>query len=528
MRLTPAILGFALLAGVPSAAAAELPVRAPQPRVELEGPARVVLKQLEQLFDVPLRVTDDVSRQTIRLRLRDADFATALRVAAHLAGAFWLVEPDGTVLVALDTPENRQRYQRPVTKTLSLPGRSPEELNEAVRLLREILDMRRLRADPRSKTLTLTDTPARLAVAEELIARLHDDPGEVLIELQLLEVDRDEAQRLGVRPPDQVVAVHLGAGALALREDDASSLLEIIQFLLDRDLLPRALTQVSAQSLLAAGALDPSQLGLTVPPFILVGGGGTTFALNLPGAELNIFRLARITQTWRRLTLRARSGQEATFFSGERFPVVFTTFSSIFIPVIVQELIAQGVFIPPVPAIRYEELGLRLTVTPRIHPEGEITLAFKIGQTALTGQEINGIPVLTNREIEQQLRLRDGETFLLSGLRSTTRQKTRTGNPGLGSAPVIGRLFRSDDDSTRETELILLITPHLIRLPALTILARRALYVGTEKDIAPVGPGAGRPARPQGQPLRPPTPPRPRQRPPQPRSPQPQPPRPPN
>ncbi|MFQ5695715.1 MAG: type II secretion system protein GspD, partial [Terriglobia bacterium] len=459
------LLALALLLAAATAWAFELPQTEARQDLRLRGTPGAVVEQLGRLFGVPVDARE-LSGPPLRLTLAEADFATALRIVAAQAGAFWVLQADGTVLVLPDTRENRQRHQPQVMQTFVLPGRSTEELTEAVRLLRTVLEMQRIRPDARSNTLTVRDTPRRLAVAEQLLNQLLDDPGEVMVELQLLEIDREKALRLGVLPPDQAVAVHLGAGALALDEGDAQSLQDILQFLLDRNLLPAALTEGSLQSLLQGGAIDPSQLGqigLPVPPFILVGGGGTTYAVNLPGAELSLFRLARVTNSSRRLTLRAQAGQEATLFLGERFPIVFTTFSSIFIPQIVQQLIDAGQFIPPVPAVRYEELGLKLIVTPHIHPGPEITLAFKIEQSALTGREFNGIPVLAQRSLEQQVRLQEGETLLVSGMREERRENLRTQTPGLGSLPIIGYLFKQKAPAARKTELILLLTPRLTR-----------------------------------------------------------------
>ncbi|MBI2955737.1 MAG: hypothetical protein HYY26_00355 [Acidobacteria bacterium] len=518
MRVRGWLLCLLLLVGlsaVPAVAQGELPAT-PVRAVRLQGIPSVVFPRLGQLYGVRLRVEPGLPPRSLQLRLDDVDFATALRLATELSGTFWALDPDGTVVIAPDTPEMRVRYERLEERTFALPGRTTEELTEAMRVLRELLEMRRIRPDPRSNTLSVRDTPRRLDLAQQLLAQLYYDPGEVWLEVVLLEVDREKAQRLGVLPPDQVIAVHLGAGALALSgAASLDQLLDNLRFLFEQGLLPRAITDAILRSLLAGGALDPN--ALTLPPFILVGGGGTTYATLLPGATLNLFHLARVTRSSRRLHLRARDGEEATLFVGERFPVAFTTFSSIFIPEIVQELIRRGLFVPPVPAIRYEELGINLRVRPRLHGSREVSLALKLEQKALTGQSFNAIPVIANRTLEQQVRLRTGETLLLAGLQREELEEVRTGTPLLSSVPVLGHLFRRTVPNRRTTELILLITPHLVRLPAAERAALRPLYLGTEKDVAPpaLAPAFAPPTPPEAPP-QPPTP--------QPPTPQPQPP----
>jgi hypothetical protein len=491
-----------------------LPKTDPQPTVQLQGRAPIVLQRLGEQFGVKVAVDPDLPARRIELDLRDVDFAGALRVAAALVGAFWITQPDGSVLVARDTPDARELYLQPEIRTLAFPGATPEELNEAVRLLRDLLDMRRIRTDTRSGTISIQDTPYRLAVAEQLLAQLPNDPGEIVLEVQVLEVNRNRALDLGLLPPDQAFIVHLGAGALALRDPDTDTLADVLQFLLDRGLIPEALTEAALQSVISAGITDPSQLGAVVPPFILFGGGQTLFAANLPGTALQLSKLASVAQSWRRFTLRTAVDQEGRLFLGERFPIVTTTFSVIFLPAILQELIRRGQFLPPVPAVQYQDLGITIRATPHLHPDREITLTLALEQLALTGQELNSIPVISSRSLEHQVRLKDGETLMLAGIRQTTEQKTKSATPGLGSVPGLGSLFRTQP-STQTSEVIFLVTPRLTRLPAQQRLALRTFYVGTEDDFAPVGrqpaapppPAARPPGRPPQQPQRPQQPP---------------------
>lgn len=508
-------LALLVLALLPPTASAQAPALAETPRKDLRlvGPAVSVLERLGTLYGVRIKVDPDLPGGPLNLTLYRVTLEDALRVAAQLAQIFWVVQPDGTILVAPDTAAKRESLSPQVEQSIALPGRSSDQLNDAVRVLREMLDMRRIRADLPSNSISVFDTPQRLAVAEQLLAQLPDDPGEVYVEVQVLEVDRERALELGLATPDGIVAVHLGAGALV--PSDLTSLLEIVQFLVSHGLVPAALLPSDISSILTSGIVDPSQAAGLLPPFILVGGGGTTYAVHLPSTELRLRQLARVTRGWRRLSLRARSGTEGVLFIGERFPITFTTFSAAFVPAIVQELIRLGQFVPPVPAVRYEDLGTKITVTPQIHPGGEVSLNLQIDDSALSGQTVNDIPVLTNRLLDQQTRLQSAETLIIAGLRRTERTENLQAMPGLGQIPLLGHLFRSPAPRTQTTELLIMITPHIVRLPASERLLARTLFLGTEKDFAPVGPQpAAQPAGPR-QPGQPPQRPQP-QRPPQP------------
>jgi hypothetical protein len=480
----------------------QLPATEVQPEVRLQGPAPAVFEQLGRLFGVRVDVDADFPRRPLSLSLRKVDFADALRAATEAGRAFWVVGPDGGVVVAEDTPAKREAYQPQELRTFAFPGLTPEELNEAARLLRELLDMRRISTDVDSGTLNVLDTPFRLAVAEQLLAQLPYDPGQITVDVLLIGINRDDALELGLISADTAFLVNVGAGLLLSRQGD--SLSGVLQSLLDRGLLPEVLNQAGLQSLLSGGALDTSQLASVIPPLVVFGGGRTTYATHLPGLELRLLQLASVARSWRQVTVRADAGQQAVAFFGERFPVVFATFSALFFPAIVEELIRRGQFVAPVPAVQYEDLGLKVTVTPQLHPRREITLALKIEDQVLSGQIISGIPVLSSRLVDISVRLRSGETLLIAGLRQEVHERILTAAPVLGSLPGIGSFFGRIEPATRTSELMILVTPRLTRLPARELLLARTLYVGTEEDFAPVGPApAAAPPPPPAQPPQP-------------------------
>ncbi len=456
-----------------AATAPPLPPSTPRP-VQLQGPAKQVFERLGQLFGVKLVVDEQVAQRPIDLRMDQADFITALRVAAQLSNSIWVPQPDGSYVVAPDTKEARDRYDAPIERIYDLPGATPEELAEIVRLLREILDMRDIRPDLRSNTITIQDTAVRLAAAERLFVGIQDDPGEIQIEGLVLDVDRDKAQAYGILPPDQVIAVHAGAGGLALSSSSTlQELIQNLQFLLAAGVLPSSLVELITQSLLAGGGL---------PGFVLVGGGATLYALFLRGALLNLSHLASSTRSWRRVDLRAREGKEATLFIGDRVPIVTSVFTSV-LPVIP----GQPNFNAP-PTAQYEQLGLKVSVTPRLHSRDEMTLLLKLEDKRVARFTPEGLAVIASRTLEQQVRLKEGEALLLTGLQSQLTENTITGTPGLSALPVIGHLFKRTVPHKQNSELVVLLTPHIVRLPARQRLAMRTLPVGTEREFSPEGP----------------------------------------
>ena len=369
--------------------------------------------------------------------------------------------------------------------------------------------MRDVRPDLRSGTISIQDTAARLAAAERLFGAFQEDPGEIRLEGVVLNLNRDKAQQYGILPPDHVIAVHAGAGGLALNSSSTlEDLINNLQFLLAQGVLPMSLVNIVTQSLAAGGGL---------PGFILVGGGATTYALFLPGAGLHLSHLASSTRSWRRVDLLAREGKEATLFIGDRVPIVTSVFTSV-LPVPTDQP-----FNAP-PTAQYEQLGLRLTVTPRLHSKTEMTLVLKLEDKQIGAQAIPGLPVISNRTVEQQVRLKEGEALLVAGIQGTTTDNVITGTPGLSALPVIGHLFKRSEPHVQNSELVILLTPHIVRLPARERIAMRTLPVGTEREFSPQGlapaeappPPPAAPTPPiQPQPVQP-QPPRPQPTPPQP------------
>ena len=158
-----------------------------------------------------------------------------------------------------------------------------------------------------------------------------------------------------------------------------------------------------------------------------------------------------------------------------------------------------------------------------------MTLVLKLEDKQVSGQTANGLVIIANRLVEQQVRLKEGEALLIAGIQSHTTEYTITGTPGLSALPVIGHLFKRTEPHTQNIELVVLLTPHIVRLPGRERIAMRTLPVGTEREFSPQGPApAEAPPPPPAAPT-PPIQPQPGQpQPPRPQPPQPQPPPPQN
>jgi hypothetical protein len=137
------------------------------------------------------------------------------------------------------------------------------------------------------------------------------------------------------------------------------------------------------------------------------------------------------------------------------------------------------------PSAEYEDLGLKVKATPRLHDDNEVTLQLQFDIKNLTGSSINGIPILSNRNIEQTIRLRENETSVLSGILQTSAIRSTSGLPWISTPPGIGLLTGEDTANIQQSELLILVTPRALHLPPHNV---PAVYAGRGEPTTPPSP----------------------------------------
>jgi tetratricopeptide (TPR) repeat protein len=273
---------------------------------DLRGDTRSAYEQIAQAFGVKAAFDPELVSRQVRLHLDNVDFNTAVSLLGSTTNTFWRPVNATLMFVAPDTPEKRRQFGLQAEQTFPLPASaSPEDMTELLRMLREITGSTRLDLNTRSRTITMRDAPERLALAAELIRQLERARGELMLEIELLEVDRNKAQQLGITPPSS-------SQLFPISPNDIRTLQKATD-------LNNALTILG--QLLSARGLS------TIPGFTLVGGGYTTFLLTLPGVAANFSDALSLVQSGRQVLLRAEDGKPATFFVGDRYPVTLSLLS---------------------------------------------------------------------------------------------------------------------------------------------------------------------------------------------------------
>jgi len=293
----------------PTTGIAGLPKLQPQPgkhNLNLSGDTKTVYEQLASLFGIKAAFDPDLTPRTVRLRVDDVDFYTGMSLLGTQSGTFWRPVNPTLMFVAPDTPEKRRQYGLEAEQTFLLSAAvGPEDVTEMLRVLRDITGGTRIDIDTRSRTVTMRDTPERLALAGELIEQLERARGEVMLEIELLEVDRNKARALGITPPASEQLIGLNTSDLNKLKSSTN--------------LTNLLTNI--QQVFAGKGFS------SIPAVVAIGGGLSTFLLTLPSFAANFSDTLSLVHSGRQVLLRAQNGKPASFFVGDRFPITLSLLS---------------------------------------------------------------------------------------------------------------------------------------------------------------------------------------------------------
>ncbi|MGD0964743.1 MAG: FG-GAP-like repeat-containing protein [Candidatus Acidiferrales bacterium] len=293
---------------------------------DFHGDAQGAYDEVARQFGVEVAFDVDLHPRTIRFQALDVDFPTAVRLLGDMTGTFWRPLAPRLFFVSEDTPQKRKDYQPSVVRSIVLPAsETAEEMTETLRLVRDITGITRSNLDTSTRTITLRASPEAVAIAGDLIGDLQKPNGGLILEMEVLEVDRDVARQLGIAPPQTSQILSLNTQQIQEAQQSVQGLVSVITQLFGQPTSLSGLSTSQITSLLGSGQVS---LGSLIPPVVALGGGGSTFLATVPGAAANFSEMLSLVQHGRRILLRAENGQPATFFVGDRVPVELSNFSA--------------------------------------------------------------------------------------------------------------------------------------------------------------------------------------------------------
>jgi len=395
------------------------------------------LAGLTVIFDV------DFTSRRISVELTNVTLEQALNIVALQSKAFWRPVTSNIIFVAPDQAQKRKDYEEEIVKTFYLRNTTlPQELTEIITSIRQLLDLRRVQQINAQNAIVIRDTPDRVMLAEKIINDIDKAKPEVVIQVAVMQARRDRLRNIGIQPGT--------SSSLAFTPPTASS-------------STTAATSIPLNELQHLSTAD--------------------YSITLPGAQANFLMTDSSTHIIDNPEIRVVDGQTAKLRVGDRVPVATGSFQA---GVGVGGGAAGGLVNPLVNTqFQYLDVGVNVDVTPRIHPDHEISLKVNVVVSSVTGTaSIGGIsqPIISQRSIEHDVRLKDGEVNVLGGLIERTDSNVINGWPILAKLPFFRYFFSGDTVDHQENEVLIVLIPHIVRLPTMTAENLRSIASGTDTN----------------------------------------------
>ena len=428
------------------------------------GDGRTLLTQVAQAYGMTPIFDDSVVQHRVHFDIEDVNFATAMELATRVTKTFWVPLGARQMLFAADTAENRRTFERMSLRTFYLDNlSSPQELVELQNALRVLLDIRYIVQNPTESTITIRAQRPILEAATQLIATINVARPEVLLDMNVYQVSSSLLRQLGNNVATQWTLYNISPALLA-------SLTGVSSNLINQLIASGGINQANSQAIAAllAQLQQSMQNPLLSTPVATFGGGLTLMGLTLGGFSVHLNLNESDVRTLQHVTLRATQNTAAVLKIGERYPLVNATFAPIYNTAAISQVIGNQSYVAPFPSFYYEDIGLNLKTTPLIHADKDVTLKLELQIQSFGTQKVNGQPIINNRQYNGTITLRDGEAAVVAGLIGNQDARTLTGWPFLAQVPGLTYGVSEHDKNVTQDELLVVITPHILRLPERT------------------------------------------------------------
>lgn len=427
-------------------------------------PPKVLFETLGKLTGINVIFDQEYLDQTISRKysidLANTTLDEALDHLALLAKAFWKPLSPNAIFVTADNITKRRDYEEHVTKVFYIQNvTSPQDLTEIMTAMRTVVDIRKVMPYNGQNAIVVRGTADAIALAEKVLMDLDKPRPEVLVDVLILEVTKARTRELA--------ASILTSGAQGIN-------------------LPISY---------APGGTAKTSLNLEAFKDL----NWRDYATSVPTAILQATLSDTATKVINQPQLRVMDGQKAQLNLGQRYPIATGSFQPGVGTVGVSPLVSTQ--------FQYQDIGVNVGLTPRIHSNDEVSMEIEAEVSGLQGiVDVGGLkqPIIGSRKVKHVIRVREGEVSLIGGLMSSSETRTRAGVPWLMDVPVIGRLFSNDHVERNANDVIIALLPHIVRAPDITAENLRPVASGSEQiykmtfapRTAPAGAAAVAPTQP--------------------------------
>jgi type II secretory pathway component GspD/PulD (secretin) len=429
--------------------------------IHYRGDSHGLLTAVAASFGLTVVFDDSLPSRHVRFDIENADFATAMQAASAVTKSFSVALEDTVLFACADTPDNHKLYDRMGMRSFYIPGgSSAQEFNDLMNSLRTLFEFKFVSLNLGANTITVRGPQAALAAATQFLGQLNSPRPEVMLDLKVFQVSHTYARSIGLHVPDNFNLFNIPVAALAALGG------QNIQQLINQLVSSGGINQAGNQTISALLAqLQSQQNSIFSQPLATFGGGLTFMGLSLDHLAAVLSMNESSVQELDHVQLRASQEKDATFKLGERYPILNASFAPIYNNSAIASVIGNQSYAAPFPSVNYEDIGLTLKAKPVVHNNSDIALELELQFRTLGSINTNGIPDILNREYKGGILLKDGEPAVVAGMLTKSDQKSLSGLPVLSTIPALGVLTSQTTKQEEDDELLILITPHVVRSP---------------------------------------------------------------
>jgi len=399
---------------------------------------------------------DDTFRDTnLAIDLSGKDLQQAVNFLCVASKNFSRVIDERTVIIVPDNVQKRMQYELNAIKTFYLSNIDASDVQmRLTQMVKTMYKVPSIQVDKSLNSVTIRDTPQAVALAEKLLRQWDKPKAEVVVVVEIMEVNRIREKNLGIDLSNGALGITLNPADGSMTEDGFFRLKNA----------------------------DGTRLNF---------GDLANYQVTVPSALASVLAADSDTKIIAQSNLRGLGGEKIEYIVGQKVPIVNSTFAAI---------AAGGLNTQPIVNYNLQDIGITIKMTPKIHLEGEVTLEIDLTVSSIAGQGTAGIPIIANREVKNTVRLRSGETNLLAGLLRDEERLSVGGITGLKDIPLLGNLFGATKKQIEQTDVVVTITPHIIRSIDVSEEDAKPLWVDPDNLSGVTGaaggaggaPGAGR------------------------------------
>lgn len=385
----------------------------------LKGTAKALFETVSKAYGLDCVFDGDYqATQKIHFEMDQASYREALHGLEAATGSFIVPLSSKLFLVVKDTPQKRKEEEPYAAIVVPLPEPTTiQDLTAMITAVKQACNIQKVAWDSQKNVVVMRDAVSKVLPARQLFEDLLYPRAQILFDMEFLEVDRSKMLKYGMTLPNSFPLVWFS------------------------DFLH-----------------STPQIASNITGMLVYGGGESLIGLGIANAQLMASLSRSDSKILVHATARSMDGQAATMHIGQKYPILTAGYYG------PSNFFGAGAYTPP-PSFTFEDLGFSVKATPHVHGTEEVSLSIEAEFKVLAGTALNGIPVINNRSLKSDVRLKMGERAVISGLIQAQDARTIAGIAGLANIPLLGPLTRSTNKTEQSQEVLILIRPTLITIP---------------------------------------------------------------